>query len=66
MNPSAFILALDLSQNESRSALPDAPVVPDRPARRTSVRTLRTVAAQALRRTADRLEPVQLSCEPAG
>jgi hypothetical protein len=61
MNPTGFILALELSQSESRSALPNAPVVPERQTRRTSVRALRMVTAQALRRTADRLEPVPVA-----
>jgi hypothetical protein len=58
MNPTGLILAIDLVQNESRSALPNAPVVPDRQHKRPSARKLRTATAQALRRTADRLEPV--------
>jgi hypothetical protein len=40
----------------ARSALPDAPVVPDRPAR-VRQRLLRRVAAAALRQVAERLEP---------
>jgi hypothetical protein len=51
-------LALDLTRQHVFSARPDAPVVPERPPRRRALAgPTRRVAAGALRRLADRLEP---------
>lgn len=63
MNAAAIILAAQMTRNESRSALPDAPVVPEREPRRSEkVRTVRFVTARALRRAAERVEPAQQRC----
>jgi hypothetical protein len=45
------------SHDLARSALPDAPVLPDRVPRREPVRAARRRAANALRRSADLLAP---------
>lgn len=57
MNAAAFILAVHLAHRESLSALPDAPVVPDREERpRAAVRHARAGTARVLRRAADRVD----------
>jgi hypothetical protein len=54
----AFSVANEISRNTARSARPDAPVIPERPPRRRhGPSPTRRVAAGALRRLADRLEP---------
>jgi len=49
-------LGVQRTREASRSALPDAPVVPDRPRRPAA---LRTRTAGALHRLADRIGPVE-------
>ena len=56
MEPMA-IMGLHAAYREMRSALPDAPVVEDRPRRQNRYAvTVRLATAGVLRRTADRLE----------
>ncbi len=63
MNAASLILAAHLANTESRSALPDAPVVPERERRtRESVHSARLVTARVLRRAADRVEPASQPC----
>ncbi len=57
MNPAGYILAVQLTKREATSALPNAPVVPDRRPARPPVQQIRIATARALRRTADRVEP---------
>jgi hypothetical protein len=58
LHPLAFALVGESSRQLARSALPDAPVVPDGPppSRPTRHRTRRRVAL-TLHRLADRLQP---------
>ena len=52
MNPQATILAVQLTRQHARSAMPDAPMLPEsQPKPR-----LRTRTARALRRVADRMD----------
>lgn len=60
MNDAAIFVAAQLAHRESHSALPNAPVVPDRPKGRNT-RTVRRATARALRRAADRLQPAGLN-----
>ena len=55
MNPIAARLAADLTRDYARSALPDAPTVPDPP--RPPAPVLRRRMARGLRWAANRLEP---------
>jgi hypothetical protein len=55
MNPQAMILGVQLTRQHANSAMPDAPVLPVGPA--TNPR-LRRATARALRRMADRMEPI--------
>lgn len=59
-----MILAVQLANLESHSALPDAPVVVESK-RRTVVPgaiVARDLTARALRRAADRIQPVRATC----
>ena len=56
MNPIAARLVADLTRDYARSALPDAPTVPDPPPR-PSAPAFRRRMAQGLRWAANRLEP---------
>jgi hypothetical protein len=54
----ALYLAARAGRDDARSALPDAPTVPDPPAAETpSTVVVRRVVARGLRRAADRIEP---------
>lgn len=69
MDPVGYIVGVGLTRDHVRSAMPDAPVVPDRP-RRTNrpPRTagLRQGAATALRTVAGWVEPKRdPECRPA-
>ena len=55
MIPEAFILGVELTRKHANSAMPDAPVLPDGP---TGNPRLRRATARALRRVADRMEPM--------
>jgi hypothetical protein len=55
MNPLAISVAVRETREFARSALPDAPAVPDPPRRRP--RTTRHAMARGLRWAANRLEP---------
>ena len=58
-----FAVGNEISRSYARSALPDAPRVPDRPPhpRRRHREQARRATARTLHRLADRLEP----CEPS-
>jgi hypothetical protein len=60
VNATAMILAVQLANLESHSALPDAPVVAE-PKRRAFVpgTSVARDTARALRRAADRIQPVR-------
>jgi len=54
----ALYLAARAGRDDARSALPDAPTVPDPPAvEAPSTVVVRRVVARGLRRAADRIEP---------
>ena len=55
MIPQAFILGVQQTRQHANSAMPDAPVLPDAPAANPR---LRRATARALRRMADRMEPI--------
>ncbi|SNT64191.1 hypothetical protein SAMN05421812_116141 [Asanoa hainanensis] len=57
LDPTAFVQALNATRDHVYSARPDAPVVPDRVRRTGRGDPLRRLAAVALRRVADRVEP---------
>jgi hypothetical protein len=56
MNPLAFALTAEPARDLARSALPNAPVIPEPARRPRAPRTRRTVAV-SLHRLADRLQP---------
>ncbi|MBX6357846.1 MAG: hypothetical protein IRZ05_18570 [Micromonosporaceae bacterium] len=59
------LAAMSAYRRSVLSARPDAPVVPDRPARwRTAATAARHVAARALHRLADRIEPCPTPVHP--
>ena len=63
MNAAAFITAVELTYAESRSAQPNAPVIPEREPRVSAqARIMRYSAAQLLRRAANRVEPAKHTC----
>jgi hypothetical protein len=53
----ALYLAGRAGRDEARSALPDAPTVPDPPGQAPSTVVVRRAMARGLRRAADRIEP---------
>lgn len=57
MLPIAAEIAVRLTREQAESALPDAPVIDDRPPRPPRPRRGRVRMARALRRLADRVEP---------
>jgi hypothetical protein len=60
MNPIASILAVEATRDYARSALPDAPTLPDpprAPAPAPSAAALRRATARGLRWAANRIEP---------
>ncbi|OLB65522.1 MAG: hypothetical protein AUI10_06495 [Actinobacteria bacterium 13_2_20CM_2_72_6] len=61
MNPIAFHLAVEATRDQARSALPNAPTVPDPPRPPATVAppvaALRRGVARGLRWAANRLEP---------
>jgi hypothetical protein len=61
MNPIAIHLAVDATRDHARSALPDAPVLPDPPRRQVPVAppavAFRRGMARGLRWAANRIEP---------
>ena len=61
INPLAFVRTDELMR-EARSALPNAPVVPDAP-RPASTRRTRIAVANVLQRAADAVAPAE--CSPA-
>jgi len=54
MSPEGFVIGLQVARREMHSALPDAPIVPEREGRPR----VRRATARALRRMADRMEPI--------
>jgi hypothetical protein len=62
MEPIAILLAVQRTHEQARSALPDAPVVPEPPHRQAPA--TRKAMAALLRRVADRLNPVPLTARP--
>lgn len=64
MSVEGLMLAVQFTQRESMSALPDAPVVVERERRQLkSVRLARRATARALRLAAERVEPVRQYCD---
>jgi hypothetical protein len=61
-SPLAFLRPDEL-MHEARSALPDAPVVPDRAPRPAPARRTRIAVANVLQRAADAVAPAE--CSPA-
>jgi hypothetical protein len=62
MEPLGYLSAMSATRQGVLSARPDAPVVPDRPARwRNASTVVRRAGADGLRRLADRLEPRRAS-----
>jgi hypothetical protein len=57
MYPAAFVQAVNLTREHVNSALPNAPVVPERTRGNGRGDPLRRGAALLLRRLADRVEP---------
>jgi hypothetical protein len=55
MMPQLYDMGIQLTRQRALSAMPDAPVVPDA---RTGNPRLRRATARALRRMADRMEPI--------
>jgi hypothetical protein len=55
--PIAAVIGVGASRSLARSALPDAPVVPDRPPRQLRLARSRRALAAGLRRAADRVAP---------
>ena len=55
MMPHLYAMGIHLTRERAHSALPDAPVIPEMLASRPRVRR---AAARALRRMADRVEPI--------
>lgn len=71
MNEGLALMAVEASWALSHSALPEAPVVPDRPRRRRGAGTglvVRARLARALHRAAEALEPPvpATGCGPVG
>ncbi|MGH3366915.1 MAG: hypothetical protein ACRDOY_06915 [Nocardioidaceae bacterium] len=62
MLPIAAEIAEHLTREHAGSALPDAPIVDDTPPARRPRGQRRAMAAQALRRLADRVEPSAAAC----
>jgi hypothetical protein len=64
--PAAMIISNRLTASTARSALPDAPVIPDRPRRERTPRAVRSrsVLSHVLERAARAVEPTP-SCSPA-
>lgn len=62
INPLAFVRTEELMR-EARSALPHAPVVPDRAPRPAPTRRTRIAVANVLQRAADAVAPAE--CSPA-
>lgn len=58
MEPIAAIIGVNLTRQYAHSAMPDAPVQPERPRPAKRVGPVRRGAAVTLRRLANRLEPV--------
>lgn len=66
MDPLANIMGANLVREYANSALPNAPVVPDRPRRGTATPgPLRRVTANGLRGIADRLAPAPVQAPQA-
>ncbi|MFI7575808.1 hypothetical protein [Micromonospora sp. NPDC049497] len=61
--PTGYVVAVDAVLRHVNSARPDAPVRPDRP-RRAPLAPTRRVAASALRRLADRIQPAPVPATP--
>ncbi|WP_341715568.1 hypothetical protein QQG74_16005 [Micromonospora sp. FIMYZ51] len=60
--PTGFIFAVDAVTRHVTSARPDAPVRPD-PPRTTPLAGVRRLAATALHRLADQIQPAPLPCK---
>jgi len=57
MTPIALIMSMEAVRLEAHSALPNAPVVDDRPRESVTMSKMRGFTARTLRRAADRVEP---------
>ena len=57
MTPIALIMSMEAVRLEAHSALPNAPVVDDRPRESVTMSKMRVFTARTLRRAADRVEP---------
>lgn len=58
MEPIASMIGVEMTRRLAHSAMPDAPIQPERPSRPKRVGPVRRSAASTLRRVANRLEPV--------
>jgi hypothetical protein len=63
--PLAIMIGTRAALREVHSALPDAPVVPDRPRRPGVTVRSRTALARRLERLADAVAPTPPACTPA-
>lgn len=57
MTPIALIMSLEAVRLEANSAMPNAPVIDDRPRESITLGKMRNFTARTLRRAADRVEP---------